>query len=110
MITRRDVPIPADQRVNPGPPTPDLNRILTEAKRRRAPESRGKVPKLYYATQIGSLPPRVLVFCNEPKLFRGNYDRYLQNSLREFTPWKEIPIQLIYRRRERDAVGHGDTE
>jgi GTP-binding protein len=79
--------------------TPDLNKVLQDARRRQMPAS-GKMPKLYYGTQVGTMPPRVLVFVNDPKLFRGNYDRYLQNCMRAVLPWKEIPIQVHYRRRE----------
>ena len=81
--------------------TADLNRVLHKARERMQPRHHGKIPKLFYATQLGVHPPTVLVFVNEPNLFTGQYDRYLQNRLRETFPWREIPIRLVYRRREK---------
>ncbi len=79
--------------------TPELNRVLQAARRAHAPRHSGKQPKLFYATQVDVHPPTILVFVNEPGLFTGNYDRYLQNRLREHFGWGEIPIRLVYRRR-----------
>jgi GTP-binding protein len=82
-------------------PTPQLNKVLQQAKTRLLPRSKGRVPKLFYGTQIGVEPLRVLVFVNEPKLFRGQYDRYLQNRLREAFACREVPIEIVFRRREK---------
>ena len=82
-------------------PTPVLNRALEAARSERVPKSRGREPRLYYATQSGVRPPTVLVFVNDPSLFGKSYDRFLQNRLREATPWTEIPIRLVYRARAR---------
>jgi GTP-binding protein len=88
--------------------TAQLNEILHDAQDLQRPASRGRVPRLYYGTQIGSNPPTVLVFVNEPSMFRGQYDRFLQNALRKATPWKEIPIRLVYRARQQtDRAAHG---
>ena len=75
--------------------------MLQDAKTRLLPRSKGKMPKLFYGTQIGVEPLRVLVFVNEPKLFRGQYDRYLQNRLREAFACREVPIEIVFRRREK---------
>jgi GTP-binding protein len=82
-------------------PTPRLNQVLQEAKTRLLPRSRGLQPKLFYGTQIGRDPLRILIFVNEPKLFRGQYDRYLQNRLRDAFDCAEVPLQLVFRRREK---------
>ncbi|MCA8971575.1 MAG: ribosome biogenesis GTPase Der [Planctomycetes bacterium] len=81
--------------------TGELNRVLQVARERLAPKGPGKIPKLFYATQVDVCPPTILVFVNEPELFTGQYDRYLQNRLREAFDWKEIPIRIVYRRREK---------
>ena len=57
--------------------------VLQEAKVKLSPRTKGKMPKLYYGTQLGTHPPTILVFVNEPKLFKGQYERYLANVLRE---------------------------
>ena len=72
-----------------------------EARERLAPKGPGKIPKLFYGTQIEVRPPTILVFVNEPELFTGQYDRYLQNRLREAFDWKEIPIRIVYKKREK---------
>lgn len=82
-------------------PTARLNQVLQEARGKLAPKGRGKVPKLFYATQIRKEPPTVLVFVNEPKLFRGQYERYLGNRLREAFDCPEVPVRLVFRRREK---------
>ncbi|MCC6673207.1 MAG: ribosome biogenesis GTPase Der [Planctomycetes bacterium] len=82
-------------------PTPALNKVLQEAKTRLLPRSKSRYPKLFYGTQIGTEPIRILVFVNEPALFRGQYDRYLQNCLRERFECAEVPIQIVFRKREK---------
>ena len=81
--------------------TADLNKVLQKAKQMHAPRDKGARPKLFYATQVDKNPPTLLVFVNDPKYFTGQYDRYLQNQLRHSFPWKEVPIRLVYRRREK---------
>ena len=85
--------------------TADLNAALHDASVRLVPRSRGKVPKLYYATQTGTMPLSLLVFVNEPKLFRGQYERYLSNLLRERFDVPEIPLKISFRKRERSEPG-----
>ncbi len=83
-------------------PTPELNRALEAAVRTRSPSGRGpRAARLYYATQRGIHPPRFLVFVNEPRAFAPDYVRYLENKLREFLPFREVPIRLELRGRRR---------
>ena len=81
--------------------TAELNKALQLALQQNAPHSKGKRPKLFYATQTEVNPPTILVFVNEPMLFTGQYDRYLQNWLRKSFDWKEIPLRLDYRKRDK---------
>jgi GTP-binding protein len=78
-----------------------LNQVLQEARDRLLPRSPGKVPKLFYGTQIGVEPLSVVVFVNDPRLFRGQYDRYLQNRLRAAFACAEVPIRIVFRRRQK---------
>ena len=84
-------------------PTGELNRVLQKAQERQRPKAK-KTPRLFYGTQIGIEPLRLLVFVNEPSLFRGLYERYLQNSLRERFDCAEVPIQIVFRKRVRDVI------
>ncbi|MBL8725492.1 MAG: ribosome biogenesis GTPase Der [Planctomycetes bacterium] len=85
--------------------TGKLNRVLTEARDRQLPSGRGHFPKMFYGTQIGTEPLSVMVFVNEPKLFRGQYERYLAQVLREQFACPEVPIRFVFRRREKVVLG-----
>ncbi len=80
-------------------PTPRLNAVLQAARERLAPRGPGRTPKLFYAVQTGTDPLSILVFVNEPRLFEGQYARYLQNRLRDAFACKEVPLRLVFRRR-----------
>lgn len=83
-------------------PTPQLNDALEAAQRMRsAAGRRGKLAKIYYATQKGVRPPRFIVFCNDPRAFAPDYVRYLEGKLREFLPFHEVPIRLELRGKHR---------
>ena len=82
-------------------PTPRLNEVLQEAKQRLTPKSKGKLPKLFYGTQIGIEPITLLLFVNEPKLFQGQYERYLVHRIQDAFGCTEVPVRLIFRRREK---------
>ncbi|MBK8974897.1 MAG: ribosome biogenesis GTPase Der [Planctomycetes bacterium] len=90
--------------------TAELNDALQDAKTRLSPKSRSKVPRLYYGTQIDVRPPTILVFVNDPKLFRGQYERYLSNILRERFDLPEVPIKLIFRERTRARPGEAPQD
>ena len=89
-------------------PTPRLNEVLQEAKDKLLPQGRGQFPKLFYGTQVGVEPISILVFVNEPKLFRGQYERYLARVLRDAFDCPEAPIRLSFRRREKVVLGDRD--
>ena len=86
-------------------PTAALNEVLQEAKVKLSPRTKGKMPKLYYGTQLGTHPPTILVFVNEPKLFKGQYERYLANVLRERFDLHEVPIRIVFRERKKARPG-----
>jgi GTP-binding protein len=82
-------------------PTAELNRILRAAVEEVAPPSpKGRHVKLFYATQVGTAPPRVLIFVNHPEDLAENYRRYIDNKLREGLDIQGVPLRIIYRRRE----------
>ncbi|MHC4989492.1 MAG: ribosome biogenesis GTPase Der [Planctomycetota bacterium] len=82
--------------------TGELNRVVEDILQRRGPSSRlGTQAKLLYATQVSTHPPTLVLVVNEPKLFRGRYERYLLNRLREELPFSEVPIRVFFRKRKR---------
>jgi GTP-binding protein len=83
-------------------PTPELNRALDAAVRERSPAGRGpRSAKIYYATQKGVRPPRFVVFVNDARSFAPDYVRYLEGKLREYLPFREVPIVLELRGKKR---------
>lgn len=81
-------------------PTPALNAELQLAKERLMP-SGGDIPKLFYGTQVGTEPITVIVFVNNPKLFPDQYQRFLEQRLRDRFDCQEVPVRIIFKRREK---------
>ena len=84
--------------------TPKLNKALQKAIEKNPPSSKkGKRLKIFYATQISTQPPTIVVKTNDPTLLDEGWKRYLLSSMREQLPFKEIPIRLYFRgRSEKD--------
>lgn len=82
-------------------PTSDINRVIQDAAvRRRPPSTPSRLGKIFYATQVGTKPPTIAVFCNEPKLIDNkNYLRYLSNQVRSAFGYNAIPIRFLVRGR-----------
>ena len=82
-------------------PTPLLNKIIHDACKRTSPPLVGRRSfKVYYATMADSLPPRFLLFSNDPKLCTKNYLTYLNNTLRRNLDLRGLPIELVLKKRE----------
>jgi GTP-binding protein len=82
-------------------PTAELNRVIGEASAVRGPRvSRGKYPKVYFATQVGIEPPWFILFVNDPLLFKDDFRRFVENRLRRAFPFSEIPLRISFRKRE----------
>lgn len=80
--------------------TPDLNKVVERAREIRGPRvSRGKYPRVYYATQVGTNPPWIVLFVNDPALFKDDFRRFLENRFREAFPFEEVPIRISFRKR-----------
>jgi len=80
--------------------TGTLNRVIREAVDAHPPSSReNRNPRIYYATQVSSAPPTVVLFVNSTGLFDATYQRYLINVFREKLPFHDIPIKLYMRSR-----------
>jgi len=55
--------------------------------------------KFYYASQVGTNPPRFLLFVNDKAYCADNYLAYLNNSLREAFDFTGFPIRVELRSR-----------
>jgi GTP-binding protein len=91
--------------------TPKLNRVLQRAVEENPPTSKkGKRLKLFFATQIATQPPTIIVKANDPTLLEEGWKRYLLGFLREHTPFKEVPIRLYFRGRSEKDEEEGGAE
>ena len=82
--------------------TGSLNNVIQGLLEKRGPSSRlGTQAKLLFATQVSTHPPTIVLVVNHPKLFHGQYERYLLNRLREELPFSEIPIRVLFKKRTR---------
>jgi len=83
--------------------TGDLNRVLQHALTRQAPPMRhNRRPKIYFATQVATNPPTIVLFTNGPELFDDTYHRYLLKTFRDHLPFGDVPLKLYLRRRRRE--------
>ncbi|RLS55393.1 MAG: ribosome biogenesis GTPase Der [Planctomycetota bacterium] len=78
--------------------TGQLNRVLQEAVKANPPHvAKNRTPKLFFATQVATQPPTIVVKVNDPELFSPAWERYLLGKFREELPFKEVPIRLYLR-------------
>ncbi|MFK8114069.1 MAG: ribosome biogenesis GTPase Der [Rubripirellula sp.] len=83
-----------------------LNRILRAAiEAHQPPLYQNRRPKIYYATQVASEPPTVVLICSEPKAFANDYQRYLLGVLRDHLSFGEVPIKMYLHKRHRNDPG-----
>ncbi|MCC7510692.1 MAG: ribosome biogenesis GTPase Der [Planctomycetes bacterium] len=88
----------AGQRVGTG----ELNRLINAAFDRHHPQPRqSRLGKIFYSTQVETFPPKVVLFVNDPDLFPENWRTYLRNRLQETSPFREVPIRLKFRARDK---------
>ncbi len=81
-------------------PTSRLNEVLLEAvKTYHPPSVRGKEIKIKYATQLPTLAPSFVLFCNYPQHIKDPYRRYLENKIRENFNFTGVPIQIFFRKK-----------
>lgn len=83
-------------------PTGELNRIVRAIVERHHPLAEfGRPGRIYFASQVKTSPPTIVLIVNSPELFGGAYERYLVNQLREELPFGEVPFRLILRSKRR---------
>jgi Predicted GTPases len=77
--------------------TSKLNKVLKESVLRYSPPSvRGKNIKIKYATQTGTKPPKIRIFCNFPHLVPMSYKNYLENQFRISLELFGTPVFIKY--------------
>lgn len=91
-------------------PTNAINRLIKAALRQQQPSMMsGKRPKIYFASQISTNPPTIVMMCNNPQGFNAQYQRYLLGVLRDHLPFGEVPIKFYMQKRDsHTGLGPGE--
>ncbi len=81
--------------------TSQVNAVLNEAVSSKVhPSHKGKPVRFYYGTQIGSKPPKFLVFVNNKDLVHFSYKRYLENYFKRSFGLEGIKLSFVFRNRD----------
>ncbi|UQS85417.1 ribosome biogenesis GTPase Der [Apilactobacillus apisilvae] len=79
----------------------NLNDVIMDAiAMTPTPSIKGRKLRIYYATQIRTEPPTIVVFVNDEELMHFSYSRYLENQIRNYFDFSGTPIKLITRKRK----------
>ncbi len=82
-------------------PTAQLNSFLSGIRESGHTISKGKaILRMKYVTQTSTCPPQFTFFCNRPDIVDGNYERYLENRLREAFDLTGTPIRLKFKKKD----------
>lgn len=77
-----------------------LNEVILDAQTMSPPPiHNGRRLRIYYATQVSTVPPTFVLFVNDENLVHFSYKRYLENRLREAFIFDGTPIKIIARKR-----------
>ena len=91
--------------------TSDLNKLLKYAFGKRPPPVyRGAPIKMYFATQIETAPPTIVIFVNYPQRINFSYERYLRNAIRDQFPFVGSDIRIQFRKRTDKAQKESGEE
>lgn len=82
-------------------PTSIINEIILDAYAYNStPDFNGGRLKIFYANQVATNPPTIVLFVNDPNFMHFSYKRYLENKLRERIDFEGTPIKFILRARD----------
>ncbi len=89
--------------------TPVLNRLIRQALLAFPPPMIGpRRPRIYFASQVGTTPPMIVIKCSDPDAFPVNYRRYLLGVLRDQLRFGEVPIRVFYEKRDSHSTPRRD--
>lgn len=90
--------------------TATINKLVKAALQlQQPPMLYNKRPKIYFASQISTNPPTIVMMCNNPAGFSAAYQRYLLGVLRDHLPFGEVPIKFYLQKRD-SHTGQGPAE
>ncbi|QDT10414.1 ribosome biogenesis GTPase Der [Planctomycetes bacterium K23_9] len=83
--------------------TAPLNKLISAAvQAHQPPMYQNRRPKIFYATQVATEPPTIVVMCREPKSFANDYQRYLLGVMRDHLSFGEVPIKLYLQKKSKN--------
>ncbi len=78
-----------------------LNDVILDATiMSQAPIFNGDRIRVYYGSQVDTMPPTFVLFVNDPVYMHFSYQRYLENKFREAFELDGTPLKLILRKKE----------
>lgn len=78
--------------------TGPLNKLIEKLVLKHPPAGlKNRQPRINYATQVETDPPKFVLFGSNVKFLHFSYKRYLENSLREAYDFTGTPIMIEYR-------------
>jgi GTPase len=63
------------------------------------PASKGKYVKIKYITQLPTVFPSFVFFCNHPQYVKDPYKRFLENKMRENFNFNGAPMEIYFRQK-----------
>jgi GTP-binding protein len=85
-------------------PTPLLNRVVGDAMQRTQPPlRRGRRLRIYYAVQVGTRPPAIRLFVNDPRAVDRAWQQFLERRIRSAFGLEGAPLAFQWRRRSRKS-------
>lgn len=81
--------------------TGEINRVIEAIQKGPMPRPKhNHYPRIYFGTQTDVLPPTIVLSVNKPEFFTQQLRRTIENRFRDHLPFAELPIRIIFRRRE----------
>ena len=86
--------------------TSDLNKVMREFLESNPPSrNQHKANPITFMTQTSVAPPTFVFFTREPKAIHFSYRRFLTNRIREAFGFDQVPVRLIFRKKNRGVKG-----
>ncbi|WP_243342997.1 ribosome biogenesis GTPase Der [Anaerococcus sp. AGMB09787] len=77
-----------------------LNNILQDAiMLNPPPQDKGKRLKIFYISQVGTVPPKFMLSINNRDLVHFSYTRYLENQIRQNYRLTGVPFSFVFKQR-----------
>lgn len=82
-------------------PTGKLNKIIEDITLSISlPTKKGKMLKIYYATQANIKPPEIVLFVNDSDLMTEQFEKYVEKEIRANFDFSGSPIKLLIRNKK----------